>query len=360
MLQAFERVEVVNRGVSLIVNGCTSFDFDIKESIMDPIQKGLKVKQIQKLLNFRPNPYQSIQNFRQAIYSDYLLEGNAFVYFDGAFLYHLPAVHMQVIPDPKTFITGYKYRNQTDFTADEVFMFSDISSESIYRGTSRLNAATRSIQTLYKMQNFQDSFFENGAIPGLILETDNTLSQAAKDRTIERWRLNYNPKSGARKPMIVDNGLKLREMFTINFQEMDFDTSIKTHERKILTTLGVPAVLLDGGNNANITPNLRLFYLETVLPIVTKFTSEIERFFGYDIQPITSNVSALQPDMREIAAYHSTLVNAGIATTDEAREQLRLPKLTGQDTDKIRVPANIAGSAANPEQGGAPTKPEPK
>jgi len=93
---------------------------------------------------------------------------------------------------------------------------------------------------------------------------------------------------------------------------MDFDTSIKTHDSKILKSLGVPPILLDGGNNANIAPNLRLFYLETVVPILTKFSSAVERFFGYDIEPVTSSVSALQPEMKDVAAYHSTLVNAGI------------------------------------------------
>ena len=34
--------------------------------------------------------------------------------------------------------------------------------------------------------------------------------------------------------------------------------------------MGVPPILMDGGNNANIRPNHRLYYLETVLPIVKK------------------------------------------------------------------------------------------
>ena len=160
--------------------------------------------------------------------------------------------------------------------------------------------------------------------------------------------------------MIVDNGLKLKSMFNINFKDLDFDTSITTHSNKILTALGVPTVLLEGGNNANISPNLRLFYLETVLPIVSKFNSEVERFFGYDVSPVTGTVSALQPDMQEMAGYYSTLVNAGIMTVDEAREALRLVALTGQDTHIIRVPANIAGSASDPSTGGAPKKPVPK
>jgi HK97 family phage portal protein len=206
------------------------------------------------------------------------------------------------------------------------------------------------------MQQFQEGFFKHGAIPGLVLETENTLSQQAKTRTITNWITSYSPKNGARKPMIIDNGLKLKEMYKISFQDMDFDVSIERHDSKILRALGVPDILLAGGNNANINPNLRLFYLETILPIVRKYTSAMERFFGYDLAPITSDVTALQPDLRDVAAYHSTLVNAGILTPNEARDELRYPRITDQDMDKIRVPANIAGSASNPSEGGAPKK----
>jgi phage portal protein BeeE len=133
---------------------------------------------------------------------------------------------------------------------------------------------------------------------------------------------------------------------------MDFDTSIKTHGEKIMQAVGVPPILLQGGNNANISPNLRLFYLETVLPMNRKFISAVERYFGYDLEAITSSVSALQPELKDIAAYHATLVNAGIITPNEARTELRYSAITGNDD--LRIPANIAGSAANPSTGGRP------
>jgi hypothetical protein len=119
-----------------------------------------------------------------------------------------------------------------------------------------------------------------------------------------------------------------------------------------MQAVGVPPILLQGGNNANISPNLRLFYLETVMPMNRKFISAVERYFGYDIEAITSSVSALQPELKDIAQYHSTLVNAGIITPNEARTELRYAAITGNDD--LRIPANIAGSAANPSTGGRP------
>lgn len=353
---AFEKLETVNRGTNMIVSGCASLDFDIKDKIADAVT-GMRQKTLATLLNFKPNPYQSAQEFRKNIFTDFVLEGNIFIYFDGAHIYHLPAQQVQILPDEKTFVKGYTYNNTTNFKASEIIHIKDLSGNSIYRGSSRLDAANRSVQILYKMQQFQENFFENGAIPGIVLTTENTLSQVAKDKTIANWTTKYSPKNGAKRPLILDSGLKPNAILNTSFQDMDFDNSIKAHDIKILKALGVPSILLDGGNNANISPNLRLFYLETVLPIVRGFISSMERYFGYDIEAITSNVSALQPDLKDVASYHTTLVNGGIITPNEARVELRYAPQPGHD--ELRVPANIAGSAVNPSQGGAPKKPAP-
>lgn len=350
--QAFEKLESVNRGTNMIVSACASLDYDIKDKAVEGVASNMRQKQIDKLLNFRPNPYQSVQTFRTNIFTDFILEGNIFMYWDGVYLYHLPAAMVEIIPDPKSYIKEYVYNRTTSFTPDEVIHIQDLASDKQYRGTSRLQAASRSINIVYKMQKVQEDFFENGAMPGFVLETENTLSQVAKDRTIENWRSKYSAKNGAKKPMIIDSGLKLKPLSDMNFKDMDFDVSIVRHDEKILSALGVPPLLLNGGNNANIAPNLRLMYLETVMPIVRKYISALERYFGYDLEAITSSVTALQPDLKDIASYHSTLVNAGIITPNEARKELRYPSITGQD--EVRIPANIAGSAANPSQGGKP------
>ena len=350
--QAFKKLESVNRSVSMVVNAAASLDYDIKDKVHDGVVGGLRQKSLNTLLNFRPNPYQSALEFRQCIFTDLLLEGNAFVHFDGTFLYHLPAENVEIMTDTKTFIKGFKYNGLVDFKESEVFYFRDTSSESIYRGASRLEAAERSVKILYSMQQFQEQFFDNGAVFGLGLTSDNTLSQIAKEKTINYWLQKYSTKNGGKRPIILDSGLKPHNITDASFKEMDFDQSIKTHSEKIMTAVGVPPILLMGGNNANISPNLRLFYLETIIPAVRKYVSALERYFGYDVEPITSNVSALQPELKDIAQYHASLVNGGVITPNEARKELRYDPIEGHD--ELRIPANIAGSASDPSQGGRP------
>ena len=68
-----------------------------KDKLNDGIVNGVRQKTLHNLLNFRPNPYQSIQEFRQAIFTDLILEGNVFIHFDGTFMYHLPSITSPMI-----------------------------------------------------------------------------------------------------------------------------------------------------------------------------------------------------------------------------------------------------------------------
>ena len=206
------------------------------------------------------------------------------------------------------------------------------------------------------MRQFQDNFFKNGAVPGLVLKSPNTLSEKIKERMIQSWTLRYRPDSGGRRPLILDGGIEIDSYTNTNFKDLDFQDAITKNEAIILKALGIPPIMMDSGNNANIRPNMRLYYLETILPIVKKMNHALCRHFGFMIKEDVSDIAALQPELRDAAAYYSSLVNGGIITINEARDKLGYEEMDGQDD--IRVPQNIAGSAGNPSEGGRPAEEE--
>ena len=73
------------------------------------------------------------------------------------------------------------------------------------------------------------------------------------------------------------------------------------------------------------------------------------------IEDIT-DIPALQPELRDQSQYYSALVNTGIISPNEARDALGFEGIDGYDD--LRVPANIAGSAVNPDEGGRPVEAE--
>ena len=366
--QAYRDIEVIHRSVEMIINACIEIPLIV--------EGGSPAKKVNKILNIRPNPFEDrVRLFRRA-FLDFILDGNAFFYYDGNDLYMLPANDVEVVPDERTFVSHYNYlvtnqqssdifgfnrgaqskkQESIQFAPNEIIHVMAENDLSIFRGTSKIKPCLKLIELYHYMIKFQRQFFKNNAVPGFVLTTDSILSQRVKQRLLEAWRSTYTTIfDGARNPAILDGGLKIDEFSTKSFEQLDFENSIERIQQDMAKALGVPYVLLKSGNNANIDANQKLFYLHTVVPILTQFCSAFSHFFnsGISIRPDRLKVPALQPDNRTQAIYYSTLVNTGIITPNEAREGLRFPKLENNDT--IRIPQNITGSATDATQGGRP------
>lgn len=350
----YEKLEVVNRAVNMIVDDVAEIKCVVGEKLnsFTPFVTGVRKASLERLLNKEPNPFQDINSFRRALVLDFIIDGNIFIYWDGAGLYHIPANKVKVIADKDTFVSHYEFDSSVRYESNEIIHVKDNNYHTIYRGASRLRPALRTMQTLLDMRQFQDNFFKNGATPGLYISTEERLNERYKAKLLDEWRAKYRPASGGRRPIILDGGMKIQSISSLNFHELDFQNSVIELEKIILKSLGIPPVLLDGGNNVNIRPNHRLYYLETVLPIISKMNSAFERMFGFEVYEDTSYIHALRPELREEAGYYQSLVNGGIMSAAEARDKLGLERKEGHDD--LRIPANIAGSAVNPSEGGRP------
>ena len=360
---AYDQIEVIHRAVEMIVSACVEVPFDIGD--------GGPAKKLNKLLNERPNPFEDrVRLFRRA-YFDLLMDGNAFLYYDGVNLYVLPANNVQILTDPKTFVKGYELtissgytglsggqkQDTITFTPDEVIHVKLDNDESIFRGKSPIKSLDNIINIYNALLKFQKQFFKNNAIPGVVLTTDAVLNTKVKDRLLASWKTSYATMfDGARSPAILDGGLKVDKFSDVNFQSLDFENSVERLEQDMAKALGVPYVLMKSGNNANISANQVLFYDHTVLPIVLMFASAFTQFFNSSlIRPDKTVITALQPDLRTQSQHFVSLVNSGIITPDEARLKLGFPILDKPETNAIRIPQNITGSATNPTTGGRPS-----
>lgn len=354
--RAYEDLEVVNRGVNMIVDDASEIPVLVGGQISGllSVVKGIKRSRVELLLNKEPNPYQDISTFRRNLITDYLLDGNIFVYFDGVHLYHLPANKMTIHASDTTYIEKFTFNEQINYKPSEIIHIKDNSFYSIYRGVSRLKPALRTMVLMRNMRDFQDNFFKNGAVPGLVLKSPNTLSEKIKERMIQSWTARYRPDAGGRRPLILDGGIEIDSVSNVNFRELDFQAAIAENEKIILKALGIPPIMLDSGNNANLRPNMRMYYLETILPIIRKMNFAMERYFGFRLKEDITDIPALQPELRDQSQYYSALVNTGIISPNEARDALSFDPVDGYDD--LRVPANIAGSAANPDEGGRPVE----
>ena len=112
-------------------------------------------------------------------------------------IYHLPADQVQIHADEDTYVEKYTL-NEITFTPKEIIHIKENSFHSIYRGVPRLKPAMRTMNLMASMRAFQDNFFKNGAVPGLVLKSPNTLSEKIKERMMVSWQSRYKPDTGGK------------------------------------------------------------------------------------------------------------------------------------------------------------------
>lgn len=360
--QAYSKIEILNRTANMVIDSAAECSYTVGDKYnIVTYANGIKTKTLDTLLNVRPNPFMDISTFRRLVVTDLLFEGCAYIYWDGTSLYHVPAALMQVEADANKFIKKFIFNNQINYRVDEIIFIKDNSyvcgTNSQISGQSRVATVIDSLEKRSKMLNFKEKFLDNGTVIGLILETDEILNKKLRERKQEELQLDYNPSTGQSSVLILDGGMKAKPYSQISsFKDLDFKEDIEGFNKSICLAFGVPQVLLDGGNNANIRPNIELFYYMTIIPMLNKLTSSLTFFFGYKITPNTKEVAALTPDKEAEAKHLTSLVNNGIMTGNEARLELNLEPLDDEQMDKIRIPANVAGSATgvSGQEGGRP------
>lgn len=360
--QAYSKIEILNRTANMVIDSAAECSYTVGDKYnIVTYANGVKTKTLDTLLNVRPNPFMDISTFRRLVVTDLLFEGCAYIYWDGTSLYHVPAALMQVEADANKFIKKFIFNNQINYRVDEIIFIKDNSyvcgTNSQISGQSRVATVIDSLEKRSKMLNFKEKFLDNGTVIGLILETDEILNKKLRERKQEELQLDYNPSTGQSSVLILDGGMKAKPYSQISsFKDLDFKEDIEGFNKSICLAFGVPQVLLDGGNNANIRPNIELFYYMTIIPMLNKLTSSLTFFFGYKITPNTKEVAALTPDKESEAKHLTSLVNNGIITGNEARLELNLEPLDDEQMNKIRIPANVAGSATgvSGQEGGRP------
>jgi len=353
---AFQNIPEVQRGVCLIVDSCAEINIDVKKKVngVGLTESVLKPAKINKLLNYEPNPFQDINQFRSNIITDLILDGDAFIYWDGAHLYNIPANKMEIVSHPRTFIDHYKY-GETIFQPNEIIHIKEPNADNMYRGASRLKSVESNIKLIGQMTEFQSTFLKNGTVSNIVLQTESVLSPKIKERILRDWSRKYSANRGGKLPIILDGNFQVKTLGAETMKELDFEASLEINADAVLKALGVPKILLTSGNNANIAPNVHLFYTSTVLPLVNRTIVALERFFGFDLKVNIADVIALRPELAQLSTYYSTLTNAGILSRNEARVALRYPEVDNDIGNNLFLPQNIAGSALDGGVGGRPT-----
>ncbi len=318
----------------------------------------------------RPNPVDAGPDFLEALISNQLLFGNAYIeasLVDGAprELYALRPDRMSVAPGRNGWPTAYEYMVMGD-----VIRY-DIPPEGVapilhlklfhplddHYGFSPMRSAQTAIDVHNTASGWNKSLLDNAARPSgaLIYTNPQGLSGEQFDRLKAELDENFSGERNAGRPLLLEGGLDWKPL-SMSPKDMDFSEAKAAAAREIALAFGVPPLLLGlpGDNTrANFEEANRAFWRQTVIPLVAR----MQKSFAHWLQPAFGEFT-LDYDIDRIDALASERVQewtrvgaATFLTDDEKREAVGYGKAPRVRKEDFAAPES-GDAVANPDSGG--------
>jgi HK97 family phage portal protein len=265
-----------------------------------------------RLLN-RPNPWLTPWElwYLTVVYLE--LTGNCFWYVapletddarltgTPAELWVIPTPWVRVLPDARHFVAGYEVAAPgapvARFTADEIIHLRYPNPLNPHYGLSPLQANAQAVDANSELQKSRYQTFLAGPRPGVVLHTDQTLSDQTVARLENRLDAKFAGRQNWHRPMVLEQGLQASP-WTLTPAEMDFLNSSKMTRDEILAAFRVPlpitGVIENLGLGGQIWDGARTMFCEgTIQPKLDLIGQALTRDLGRRYGP---NVVVSFPD----------------------------------------------------------------
>lgn len=265
----------------------------------------------------QPMPEHSTASFLEAVYTDLLLTGNAFVEAvrlpgetEVAALYPLKTAQVRPVKDARGWVEGWAIgaagrermvrRDAEGWCPLMQVKFYNPADEAM--GLPPLAAARRALDLHNASADWAKSLIDNAAKPSgaLVYGGGGRMPPDQFDRLKEELAANFSGAGNAGRPLLLEGGLEWQAL-SLSPAEMDFQETRANAAREISLALGVPPMLLGipGDNTyANYREANAAFWRMTVLPLAGRvaaaFSCWLDVPFGEDVE--------LVPDLDRVPA----------------------------------------------------------
>ncbi|MAQ83522.1 MAG: phage portal protein [Maritimibacter sp.] len=305
----------------------------------------------------RPNPAQGRAELLEALYSQLLLSGNAYVEAVGGAaglpleLHVLRSDRMSVVPGTDGWPVAFEYavgaRKHRFSVGEGVSPICHIRSfhpQDDHYGFSPMQAAAQAVDVHNAASRWSKALLDNAARPsGAIVyhgaDGQGALAPDQYERLQHEMEAYHQGAANAGRPMLLEGGLDWKPM-GFSPSDMEFQKTKEAAAREIALAFGVPPMLLGipgDATYANYQEAHRAFYRLTVLPLVAKVTAALAHWLGgyagevLDLRPDPDQVPALAAERDQQWARVS---GAAFLTDAEKRALLGLPPLADGEADR--------------------------
>lgn len=219
---------------------------------------------------------------------------------------------------------GQSKEEDNRFELDEIVRFYKMHPFDELDGLSPLTSARSQLVQSFLADLFNESFFKNGAEPGLILTTDEELDTEKKDEMLQRLKARHQGAASAKKPMILDGGLGIAEQ--TSHRDMEFTDQQKWTFLIVLAIFGIPKAMIGGQedevNRATFEAAKTAFFQMTIIPLLIYYS---EMFYNKVLKQIDpslflvfdlARVEGLRGTVAEVAKAAKDLLGSGFSRNE--------------------------------------------
>ena len=304
-----------------------------------------------KILTFRPNEWQTKAEFFEQIVMNLTLWGNSYTrirsgqYGSVSSLDNLHPSRMDVerlengrlrysYTDPET---GRLER----YTQDQIMHVRWTPEQDGIKGMVPVEIAREAIGLARACEQHAARFWANSARPGVVLQTDGTLTAEAAERLRENWERLHKGADRAYKTAILTGGLKAQELGMTN-ESSQFVASRDFQTAEICRVYRIAQHLIQGTPGGDLEVQGQEFVTYTLMPWLNRIESSISRSLIYNDDEYYARFDVrglLRANSTARASFYSTMINLGVFTINDVRRMEGM-KTLGSIGDHHFVPMN--------------------
>jgi len=301
-------------------------------------------------------------------YAPLLRVGSARLALPGE-LWIVPTPWVRVLPDPHDYVRAYQVSPPGGppvlFDPLEIIHLKYPNPLDLHYGLSPLQANALTVDANTELQKSRYHAFHAGQRPGIVLQTEQTLTEPTVRRLEEKIQARFGGRENWHRPLVLEQGLRASP-WTLTPAEMDYLNSSKMTRDEIFALFRVPgpiAGLVENlGLGADIWFGARVMFCEgTIQPklalIGQALTRDLGRRYGPDVVVAFPECSPRnQEDRRKDDALDA---RTGLRTYNEIRQGRGLRPYADVKFDRPLLPADLASppSARSPFAGGRDASP---
>lgn len=316
------------------------------------VKNGYKRKMVESeiypLLTCEPNEFSSKFMMFKNLVAQLLLKGNAYVLIErkGTTITNLRLLHADQVQIVVTnddikykYIPGDKLYNKAD-----IIHVINYSEDGIH-GQSVIQHAVNSLQLSSDSEAHARGFFRGGANMAGFIKTTTVLLKEKAEALKTSFMNAFNPDAGNPNGIaILDNGSEFVPV-TVNPVDSQLLETRKFNVIDICRFFGVhPSKVFDTSSStySNVENYQLAFLTDTLTPLLEKIENEFHRKLFLPSERATIELkfdvaNLLRADSLSQADYYTKMYQLGVFTTNEIRQKLNLPAVSGGDQAFIQV-----------------------